>query len=179
MIRRLTICLLALIPSLPAVAEIPPNPAARRVTAAINRLDGDGKGFVSRDDFLRGRAFAGGLFSALDGNADGVVDAREFGARRNARRAAAFRRLDRRQCGRLTFSAFRRAWDGRLFDALADPRGRLTAADLRLGMAGMRERGEPPPPPPPPLTLRPPANPGWPPLIGRPDRWALFLPWGP
>ena len=177
MLLRLSACLFWLLPCLATAASLPANPAARRVMAAINRLDADGKGYASEDDFLRGRAFAGTLFSALDANGDGAVDPAEFGVRRDARRAAVFHRLDKKHNRRLTFREFRRGWDPELFTALADQSGRLTAAGLRPGMSEGQATPRRAAPPALNRTIPPPPSVTWPALIGRPGRWALFFPW--
>ncbi len=116
----------------PATARLrDPDPAAQRLQGALNSLDASGKGYVTLGDFLRGRPFAGRLFSALDRNGDGTLDRREFSARQDARRATEFARLDRRRNGRVTHDEFLRGWNQDLFDALSDGRGYLTGADLR------------------------------------------------
>ncbi|HIJ64015.1 MAG TPA: hypothetical protein HPQ04_15085 [Rhodospirillaceae bacterium] len=177
MLRHLSVCLLAFLPHLALAAAQPADPAARRVMAAMNRLDADGKGFVGETDFFRGRAFAGTLFSALDANADGVVDRREFGARRNPRRAAWFHRVDRRRDGRLTFGEFRRGWDSGLFAALADGSGRITAASLKAGMQDAQPGRQTVAPPAPAKGVARPYAVIWPALLGRRDHWSLVFPW--
>lgn len=177
MLLRLCACVFWLLPCVAMADAMPANPAARRVVAAINRLDADGKGYVDKADFRRGRACAGTLFSALDANADGAVDAAEFGVSRGPRRAAAFRRLETRHNGRLTFRQFRRGWNDDLFAALADNRGRLTAGSLRPGMAEVPPGRPEAAPPAPEQTIPRPLDVNWPALIGRPNRWALFFPW--
>ncbi len=157
MVRLAASLLIALVIAAPAPAAQlrAPDRAAQRLQAAMNLLDASGKGYVTLDDFMRGRPFAGRLFSALDRNGDGVIERREFLAGHDGMRAAEFARLDRHKNGRLTHDEFLRGWNRELFDALSDGSGYLIAANLRPDFSPGYGPAYPPAPAAPPPSAAP------------------------
>lgn len=160
-----------------------PEPRARQIQAAMNLLDPDGKGYVTRDDFDRGRAFADRLFAALDRNGDGAIERSEFIGAQDGRRAGEFARLDRKKDGRVTADEFRRGWNGDLFNALSHGRGFFTAGDIRPGFSTAAAPPAPPRPAPPPEAQAPRPSSGgecWVPLLSNNGHgWVMVFPWTP
>ncbi len=155
MIKRTALALVIAMAALtPAIAAMPPDSQGQQALAVINRLDSEGKGWISAEQFERGRAYAMQVFDVLDANGDGVLSPEEFGSLRDPRRAAEFGRLDLRNQGRVTRESFLLGWNRDLYDALAHGRGQLTAGDLRPGMdsavyqppAPAQNAAAPPPP---------------------------------
>jgi hypothetical protein len=171
------------IPLQATAAPRPPNEQGRKLMAWMALVDRDGKGYVTEDDFLRGRPFAGRLFSVLDRNRDGVLDRKEFvSIQDGGLRKAVFARLDRKHHGKLTQADFARGWGPEMFLALSHGRNELTAGDIQQGFPTTVVR---PPQPQQPVeataqpTRRIAGGACWVPLLADGKHVAMIFPWQP
>jgi hypothetical protein len=177
---RLALALAVLLAAGPAMAA--PNPVAvanRKAYAAIAVFDRNGKGYVSLDDFLRGRGMAGRVFGALDLDGNGTIERAEFlRGGGGASRAATFARLDRKKTGHVTQAELVANWNKGLFDALSHGSGFLTAGDLRPGLSRLVSA---PAAPPPRIETTAATAPSyrwcWIPITGKGGSWQMIFPW--
>lgn len=165
--------------ALPAAAAPPPNTAPEKIApsraafAAFNRLDRDGKGWLTAQDWAQARPRD--VFTMMDRNGEGMITRKEFlGSAGGGDRAAAFARLDRGHKNELSLADLQRGWSPSLFVTLSGGKGYLTAADLVPGLPNTA------PPPTVQVAQEAPAAPNgnvcWFPVFNRHDHWLMIFP---